>query len=153
MTPQPTTTTTMPFSQILEMPSWLIGRVSAYSHRLLLEGFAAAGSRGYHHRLLAALEEFGPASQAGLGRRTGIDRSDVVAALNELADRGLIQRSPDPDDRRRNIITLTRAGNRQLRRLEKILADVQDELLAPLSPADRTRFVRLLTRLLEHDAQ
>src|SRR6201993_1149309 len=51
----------MPFSRILEMPSWLIGRASAHSHRLLVEGFAAAGARGYHHRLLAALEEFGPA--------------------------------------------------------------------------------------------
>jgi DNA-binding MarR family transcriptional regulator len=153
MTPQPTTTTTMPFSQILEMPSWLIGRVSAYSHRLLLEGFAAAGSRGYHHRLLAALEEFGPASQAGLGRRTGIDRSDVVAALNELADRRLIQRSPDPDDRRRNIITITPAGTHHLWKLEQILADVQDDLLAPLSPADRTKLIRLLTRLLEHEVR
>jgi DNA-binding MarR family transcriptional regulator len=153
MTPKPTTADAMPFSRILEMPSWLIGRASAYAHRLLVEGFAVAGARGYHHRLLAALEEFGPASQAVLGRRTGIDRSDVVAALNELADRGLIQRSADPDDRRRNIITITPAGTKQLRRLEQILADVQDELLAPLSPADRNRLIRLLTRLLEDDVQ
>jgi DNA-binding MarR family transcriptional regulator len=153
MTPEPMTANATPFSRILEMPSWLIGRASAYSHQLLVEGFAAAGARGYHHRLLAALEEFGPASQAALGRRTGIDRSDVVAALNELADRALIQRSPDPDDRRRNIITITPAGTQQLRRLEQILADVQDELLAPLSPADRTKLIRLLTRLLEHDVQ
>jgi DNA-binding MarR family transcriptional regulator len=135
------------------MPSWLIGQASAYSHRLLVEGFSAVGARGYHHRLLAALEEFGPASQAALGRRTGIDRSDVVAAVDELADRALVQRSPDPDDRRRNTITITPAGTKQLRRLEQILADVQDELLAPLSPADRTRLIRLLTRLLEHDAR
>jgi DNA-binding MarR family transcriptional regulator len=153
MPPKPTTAAATPFSRILEMPSWLIGRASAYSHRLLVDGLAAADARGYHHRLLAALEEFGPASQAALGRRTGIDRSDVVAALNELADRGLIQRSPDPDDRRRNIITITPAGTHQLRRLEQILADVQDELLAPLSPTDRTRLIRLLTRLLEHDVQ
>jgi DNA-binding MarR family transcriptional regulator len=140
------------FSRMLEMPSWLISRAYAYSHRLLAEGFAAAGFRGYHYRLLAALEEFGPASQAALGRRTGIDRSDVVAALNELADRWLIQRSPDPDDRRRNIITITPAGTHQLRTLDEILAAVQDELLAPLSAADRTKFIRLLTRLLERDA-
>jgi DNA-binding MarR family transcriptional regulator len=153
MTPEPMTADAMPFSRILEMPSWLIGRASAYSHRLLVEGFAAADARGYHHRLLAALEEFGPASQAALGRRTGIDRSDVVAALNELGGRGLIQRSPDPDDRRRNIITITPAGTEQLRTLDQILAGVQDELLAPLSAADRTKLIRLLTRLLEHDVQ
>src|ERR1700730_4698626 len=121
------------FSRILEMPSWLITRAYAYSHRLLAEGFGAAGVRGYHFRLLAALEEFGPASQADLGRRTSIDRSDVVAALNELAARGLIQRSPDPDDRRRNVITITPAGTKQLRALAPILDGVQDQLLAPLS--------------------
>ena len=142
-----------PFSRLLDMPTWLITRAYAHSHRLLADGFAAADSRGYHYRLLAALEEFGPASQADLGRRTGIDRSDVVAALNELAGRGFIKRSPDPDDARRNVITITPAGTRQLRRLEKVLAGVQEQLLAPLSAADRTKFVRLLTRLLEDDAK
>ena len=98
-------------------------------------------------------QEFGPASQAALGRRTSIDRSDVVAALNELADRGLVQRSADPDDRRRNVITITPAGRRQLRKLDQVLAGVQEKLLAPLSAADRARLIRLLNRLLEHDAQ
>jgi DNA-binding MarR family transcriptional regulator len=153
MAPEPMTADATPFSRILEMPSWLLGRASAYSHRLLVEGFAAANARGYHHRLLAALEEFGPASQAALGRRTGIDRSDVVAALNELANRGLIQRSPDPDDRRRNIITITPGGTEQLRTLDQILTGVQEELLAPLSGADRSKLIRLLTRLLERDVQ
>jgi len=149
---EPPTADTMP-SRVVEMPTWLISRAYAHSHRLLAEGFGAAGFRGYHYRLLAALEEFGPASQAALGRRTSIDRSDVVAALNELAGRGLIKRSPDPDDRRRNIITITLAGTKQLRTLDQILAGVQEKLLAPLSPADRTKLIGLLTQLLDHDAR
>jgi DNA-binding MarR family transcriptional regulator len=139
-------------SRVAEMPTWLISGVYARSHRLLVEGFASAGVRGYHYRLLAALEEFGPASQADLGRRTSIDRSDVVAVLNDLAARGLIERSPDPDDRRRNVITITRAGAEQLRELDEVLAGVQERLLAPLSPADRAKLVELLNRLLEQDA-
>jgi DNA-binding MarR family transcriptional regulator len=150
---EPVTADARPFSQILEMPTWLITRISAYSHRLLAEGFAAADARGYHYRLLAALQEFGPASQAALGRRTSIDRSDVVAALNELAAHGLIQRSHDPDDRRRNIITITSAGTEKLRMLQDVLAGIQDKLLAPLPAADRTKLIKLLTRLLEHEAQ
>src|SRR5258706_12496873 len=97
-------------SRIMGMPTWLITRANAYSHRLLAEGFGAAGFRGYHYRLLAALEEFGPASQAALGRRTGIDRSDVGAALNELPHPGLIKRPPDLDDRRPNIVTIPPAA-------------------------------------------
>jgi DNA-binding MarR family transcriptional regulator len=152
MNREPPSADAMP-SRMLEMPTWLITRVSAHSHRLLAEGFAAAGFRGYHYRLLAALEEFGPASQATLGRRTGIDRSDVVAALNDLEERGLIQRSPDPDDGRRNIIKITPAGREQLRSLDHILADVQERLLAPLTAAERTQLIGLLTRLVEQDTQ
>ena len=149
---EPPTVDEMP-ARIREMPTWLISRAYAHAHRLLADGFAAAGFRGYHYRLLAALEEFGPASQAALGRRTGIDRSDVVAALNELAERGLIKRSPDPDDGRRNVITITPAGTKQLRTLDQVLAGIQAKLLAPLSAAERTQLIRLLTRLLEDDAQ
>ena len=138
-------------SRVAEMPTWLISRAYAHSHRLLTEGFASAGVRGYHYRLLAALEEFGPASQAALGRRTAIDRSDVVAALNELADGGLIERSRDPDDARRNVVTITPAGIAQLRTLDEVVAGVQERLLAPLSAADRTRLIALLRRLLEYD--
>ena len=137
--------------RLADKPTWLISRAFARSHRLLTEGFAGAGVRGYHYRLLAALEEFGPASQAALGRRTGIDRSDVVAALNDLAERGFVQRSPDPEDRRRNVVTITKAGTRELGKLDKVLAGVQEKLLAPLSAAERKQLVRLLTRLLEHD--
>ena len=133
-----------------EKPSWLISQTSMHAHRLLTEGLATAGSRGYHYRLLAALQEFGPASQAALGRRTGIDRSDVVAALNDLAGRGLVKRTRDPADRRRNIITVTPAGTAHFERLDGILAGVQDELLSPLSPAERQELIRLLARVLEH---
>jgi DNA-binding MarR family transcriptional regulator len=137
---------------LTQKPTWLISEVSRVAHRLLTDTLAAAGSRGYHYRLLAALEEFGPASQASLGRRTGMDRSDVVASVNELASRGLVNRSPDPADRRRNIITITQAGAAHLRRLEELLTSVQDELTAPLSPAERHQLIRLLTQILDHHA-
>jgi DNA-binding MarR family transcriptional regulator len=77
----------------------------------------------------------------------------MVATVNELADRDLVERAPDPADRRRNIVSLTTAGRRQLRRLEQRLAEVQDELLAPLPPADRRRLTELLATLLEHHNQ
>ena len=137
---------------LTQKPSWLVSEVSRVAHRLLTGKLATAGSRGYHYRLLAALQEFGPASQATLGRRTGMDRSDVVAAVNKLVGRGLADRSPDPADGRRNIIAITPAGTAHLRRLEELLDDVQNELLAPLSPAERQQLIHLLTRVLERHA-
>jgi DNA-binding MarR family transcriptional regulator len=121
-----------------------------HAHRLLVDAFGGAKARGYHYRLLAALQEFGPTSQVALGRRASLDRSDVVAALDELVDGGFVERAADPVDGRRNIITITPAGRAHFRRLDKILANVQDELLSPLSPNERRQLIRLLTRLLEH---
>ena len=67
----------------------MLSRAHARAQAILADAFAAEGLRGYHFRLLAALDQYGPSSQAELGRRTGIDRSDVVAALNELDAAGL----------------------------------------------------------------
>jgi MarR family transcriptional regulator, lower aerobic nicotinate degradation pathway regulator len=135
-----------------EKPTWLISQVSAHAHRLLTERLATAGARGYHFRLLAALEEFGPASQAKLGRRTDMDRSDVAAAINELTGQKMAERAIDHADRRRNIITITVSGRAHLRRLDALLAGVQDDLLAPLSLAERQALADMLTRVLDYQA-
>jgi DNA-binding MarR family transcriptional regulator len=130
-------------------PTWLISQVSTRAHRLLTERLAAVGARGYHYRLLAALAEFGPSSQASLGRHTVMDRSDVVAAVGELAAQGFVERAADPVDRRRNVVTMTPAGAARLAELDRVLAAVQDELLTPLSGPERADLTRLLTLILE----
>ncbi|MFF5181605.1 MarR family winged helix-turn-helix transcriptional regulator [Micromonospora sp. NPDC000316] len=131
-------------------PSWLLNQAARHAARLLSEGFAAHDLRGYHYRLLATLAAEGPASQADLGRRCGIDRSDVVAAVNDLAGRGLVVRAPDPADRRRNVISPTAAGVDEARRMGETVDRVQRDLLAPLSAAEGEQLTRLLTRLVEH---
>ena len=68
--------------------------------------------RRAHYALLVALREDGPASQAALGRRLAADRSDMHRTVGELESRGLIAREPDPEDRRRNVVTLTGARRR-----------------------------------------
>ncbi|WBQ04966.1 MarR family winged helix-turn-helix transcriptional regulator [Kribbella sp. CA-293567] len=137
-------------SELSGMPSWLLTQSALHAQRIVAERFAAGNARGYHYRLLATLSEYGPASQASLGRRTGIDRSDVVAAINELADLGYVVRSPDPADGRRNIITLTPAGEQQRERLETLVRAAQDELFAPLTPSERDQLTTLLTKVLRH---
>jgi MarR family transcriptional regulator, lower aerobic nicotinate degradation pathway regulator len=134
-------------SRVAGRPTWLLSRANARSQGLLADAFAAEGLRGYHFRLLAALDQYGRASQADLGRRSGIDRSDVVAVLNDLVARGLALREPDPADRRRNIVAMTKHGNRTLQRLDAVVDDVQDAVLAPLTPNERKTLVRLLTKL------
>jgi DNA-binding MarR family transcriptional regulator len=135
---------------LTQLPSWLLTQSATQAHRVISDTFAAGGARAYHFRLLATLVEFGPASQAALGRRSCIDRSDVVAALNELAADGYVERTPDPDDGRRNIITITAAGRRHYKRLTTLVTKAQDEIFAPLSPTDRARLITLLSRVLAY---
>ena len=130
-------------------PSWLIGRVSARAHRLIGETMAAAGGHAYHFAILAALDEFGPDSQVRIGRRCGIDQSDMHAMLNELTEQRHVARTPDPGDRRRNLITLTDAGRRRLEELDTRLTRVQHDVLNALSATERATLIALLTRILD----
>jgi DNA-binding MarR family transcriptional regulator len=72
------------------------------------------------------------------------------ALLTDLERDGLVARVRDDDDQRRILIDLTPAGARTLKRLEKRVDAAQEELLEPLSTADRRELRRLLTRLVEH---
>jgi DNA-binding MarR family transcriptional regulator len=131
------------------LPSWLINQAAIAGNRLVADGLSSAGTRRHHYALLAALAEVGPASQADLSRRIMIDRSDMVATVNELGEQGLVERTPDPTDRRRNVVTITPAGRRRLRKLDRLVAKSQDELLAALSAEERAQLVDLLTRVVD----
>jgi DNA-binding MarR family transcriptional regulator len=136
-----------PLRRVAGRATWLLSRANARAQEILLEAFAAEGMRGYHFRLLAALEEHGPSSQADMGRATGIDRSDVVAAVQDLVGWGLVERTPDPVDRRRNVVAITKEGLRTVERVGRRLDRVQEEVLAPLRPSERTTLLRLLRKL------
>ncbi|MEU7871453.1 MarR family transcriptional regulator [Dactylosporangium sp. NPDC049140] len=130
------------------LPTRLLSLAAMRSDRRVNEGLARAGARKWHYAMLATLAESGPASQAQLSERTGIFRSDVVAVVNELAERGQVERAPNPADRRRNVITLTAAGRRQLARLDELIAEAETDVFAALTPAERQELVRLLSALV-----
>jgi DNA-binding MarR family transcriptional regulator len=136
--------------RLRSLPSRLLNLAAMQGERLTSGRLAEADARKWHYAALAALAESGPASQAELSRRTGIYRSDMVAVLNELAARDLVERAPDPADRRRNVVTLTATGRTRLHDLDVILDAAQDDLLAPLSTQERAALTAMLTRLIAH---
>ncbi|MCZ4119711.1 MarR family transcriptional regulator [Streptomyces sp. H39-S7] len=135
------------------LPSRLLVRTASHADRLVSEALATESARKWHFVVLVALTESGPASQSTLSTRTGIFRSDMVAVINDLADRDLVERAPDPDDRRRNVITATPRGRAYLRRLDDIIDAAQDDLLAPLDETERRQLTGLLTRLMNHHSK
>jgi MarR family transcriptional regulator, lower aerobic nicotinate degradation pathway regulator len=138
--------------RLRELPSWLLARASLQAARLVSDALATAGMRRQHFAVLVALDEAGPASQAALGRRLGLDRSDLHALVTQLEHDGLLGRARDPEDGRRNVVRLTAKGRTALRRLDAKVAAVQNDLLAPLSAAERAQLRRLLARVVEHHA-
>jgi MarR family transcriptional regulator, lower aerobic nicotinate degradation pathway regulator len=132
--------------RVRELPSWLVNQAALQAQRLVAE----AGVRRHHFAVLAALEEGGAASQAELGRRVWMDRSDLHAILNELEGDGLVARVRDERDRRRNLVRLSPAGAERLQELQRRAEQAQDALLEPLSAEEREELSRLLRRLVDH---
>ncbi|MTD12655.1 MarR family transcriptional regulator [Nakamurella sp. YIM 132087] len=130
-----------------DLPSFLLTRNALTARQLLAARLDARSMRHAHFSTLAAIDEFGPLSQAELGRRIGLDRSDVTAVIADLEARGLLDRSPDPADRRRNLVLVNARGRTELETLEQIVQQVQDDFLAPLAPDERTQLHRLLRKL------
>jgi DNA-binding MarR family transcriptional regulator len=138
-----------PPERLRGLPSWLTAEVARRARQLVNASLAHDGARRQHFTVLTSLSEQGPASQAELGRRLSIDRSDLHALLAELERGGLVARARDQQDRRRNVVTLTRAGKSALAALDKRVDAAQEALLEPLSSGERRELLRLLQKLLQ----
>lgn len=137
-----------PPQRLRRLPSWLLSRAAGAAGAHVAAGFAQERMRKHHFTVLTTLVEQGPASQASLGRRLGIDRSDMAAVAADLERDGLIARERDPADRRRNVVTATTAGRTTLARLDARVDAAQEQLLEPLTAPEREQLVELLTRLV-----
>jgi DNA-binding MarR family transcriptional regulator len=96
---------------------------------------------------LVKLRDLGEQSQNELGRRTAMDPATVQGVTRRLAARRLIERSADPGDRRRATLRLTQRGRALVARTIPFGVRVSTKTLAPLTPTERARFLRLLARL------
>jgi MarR family transcriptional regulator, lower aerobic nicotinate degradation pathway regulator len=134
--------------RLARLPSRLLGQAALRADRLVAAALAEEGVRRHHYAVLATLADHGPASQAELGRRLWIDRSDMHAVLADLERAGLVTRERDAGDRRRNVVAVTPAAGAALSRWDARVAAAQDALLAPLDAAERDALTRLLERLV-----
>ena len=96
---------------------------------------------------LAKLDDLGEVSQNELGRRTAMDAATMQGVIKRLLARGLIDRKPDPEDRRRVVLSLTADGRALIAAAKPNGHAITDETLAGLSDAERRSFLSLLKRL------
>src|SRR4051794_20646232 len=129
--------------------AWLL---SVTSHALATEMHAALEElhvtpRGHCVLSTAVQGEF---TQTELAQAVGLDKTTMVATVDELEKAGLAERRPSAHDRRARVIAVTDAGRKMVEAGEKVVADKQDEILASLPADQRKVLLDALTSLL-HD--
>ena len=113
---------------------YLLKHAQLQMAELTAKALTPHGIDGRELGVLLVLASHEPASQQQAAQRLGIDRTTMVALLDTLEGKGLVSRHPHADDRRRNVVELTDAGQDTLRRATKASDDAEREFLAPLSP-------------------
>ena|GEM_PF-452786 len=103
------------------------------------------GSRAF--RLLLSVARDDPPSQLAVAHSAGLDRTVVTYLLDDLVAAGLVERRPDPSDRRARRIVLTDAGGLRLEELQRRLRAVEDEVLASLDAGESATLRALLRRV------
>jgi DNA-binding MarR family transcriptional regulator len=117
-------------------------------HRALAAGrLAGLGLAPKEYGALSVLVAEGPLTQQQLGRRTGIDRTTMVAVADGLEHKGLAVRERSPADRRAYALGATAAGRRTLRRAARAIAAAEEEFLAALPERQRGQLKSILRRL------
>jgi len=106
------------------------------------------GPRGYQVIAAAARSEVG--SQLALAHHLGIDRTVMTYMLDDLEAAGLIERQPDPADRRARRVIVTAQGTKLLATLDSRLQAAEADLLAPLNAAERMNFRSQLQAVAAH---
>lgn len=96
---------------------------------------------------LSKLAETGPCSQNQLGRLTAMDVATIKGVIDRLTARGLTETSQDPDDGRRLLVSLTRAGQQLAEKVAPNALAITRETLAPLEPKEREMLMALLNKL------
>lgn len=97
---------------------------------------------------LATLHSEGALSQNQLGRLTYMDPATTQGVILRLVERNLVERHPDPQDRRRTSVSLTRIGYALVTDLTANAAAVHERTLEPLTEEERVQFMALLARLM-----
>ncbi|HZC30498.1 MAG TPA: MarR family winged helix-turn-helix transcriptional regulator, partial [Gaiellaceae bacterium] len=139
--------------ELIRSTVFLMGRIGITVKMEAVEEFEQAGFSPYDYGVLALLDEGARETQATIADTLAIDRSQLVGLLDGLEERELIERRRDPNDRRRQMVSTTAAGRKELARLRKMVKRIEDEFLAPLSVEERATLHGLLLRVAEHRDQ
>jgi DNA-binding MarR family transcriptional regulator len=126
---------------------FLLYRAAEESHALANQMLVDIALSARQAGILTMVTELEPMTQKALGDALRIDRTTMVALLDDLEDKGYVARQRHPRDRRAFLVHPTDAGRTAKVAAVRILDEQQRRFLAPLAPAERRQLAALLTRL------
>jgi DNA-binding MarR family transcriptional regulator len=132
--------------------AFLLFQVGIHASKRFAERIATVGLQPPLFRVLNLVDAAEGESQQAIAARIEIPPSRMVALVDELEQQGLVERRPDPKDRRVRALFLTAEGRRTLARGRKIAKKHEEELTKGMKPADRKRLVDLLQRIVDEQA-
>jgi DNA-binding MarR family transcriptional regulator len=128
-----------------------VGRLARLLDKARRDAFSAHSIETWEFDVLAALRRAGKPYQLTPGallRQTLVTSGTMTNRVDRLAQRGFVERSPDPRDRRGVLVTLTTAGKRTVDGAFESLLASERELLGHLSDDDHAQLAALLKRLM-----
>jgi DNA-binding MarR family transcriptional regulator len=131
--------------------AYLFKHVERLMAELHVEALAPFDIHARDLGVLLAIDRCESASQQQVAESLGVDRTTMVAIIDALEAKGIIVRRPDPEDRRRNVVELTQAGQTLLRQATAASDVAEAELLAPLNREEGEQLRTLLARILASD--
>ncbi|MBD3882695.1 MarR family transcriptional regulator [Phormidium tenue FACHB-886] len=134
---------------LAEITSVLLVEAADRTRHLFSDSLAPLKIQVKHFGILFLLAQQGSLSQVQLGKQLEVDRALIVRFVDYLEQLGVVQRTPNPTDRRSHIIVLTTKGNELLAQATDLARTCEEEFLAPLSEREQRQLHRLLARLLE----
>jgi DNA-binding MarR family transcriptional regulator len=133
---------------LLGSVGFVLNKLAQRSNRLAEGKLSAVGLQPRHVGVLMTVDERGPQSQKAIGEAMAIDRTTMVQLADTLEAQGLVERRPDPADRRASLLSLTDQGRDVLVRASQVVKDAEAELLHALSTEDRRKLLGLMVRAL-----
>jgi MarR family transcriptional regulator, lower aerobic nicotinate degradation pathway regulator len=133
--------------ELVASSTFLLKRLGFSAKERAMKAYEEQGLHPYHHAILIALDQGAHETQGSIADALGYDRGQLVGLLDELEERGLVERQRDPNDRRRHLVQLTAEGKRTLRRLRALARELDAAFLEPLSDAERDKLHTLLLKL------
>src|SRR6476619_1021009 len=128
-----------------------VGRLSRLLDKARREAFTTHRIEPWEFDVLAALRRAGKPYQLTPGallRQTMVTSGTMTNRVDRLAQRGLVERSPDPADRRGVLVRLTTAGKRAVDGAFETLLASERDLLSDLTDTDRATLAALLKKLM-----